>query len=452
MNQHLRLTAVLLLAASLAGCQGPCQKIGRIVGPSTKFGSADFSTYVAVGTSLAAGYQSGGLVDRHQVTSYPARFAQLVGKTVTSSGTGTFSFDAINGNGIQPLLQLRSLSPLLISNSGLALGNPVNIVQPADYQNLGVPGALSANFADSSLYYVAPPSPYYNPFYALVARHQGTLAQILLRQAPTFVSWEYAANEVLGPASQGNATLPISVAQYAAIVTGAMNAIHATLPNTKLALFNTPDVVTAPYFTTFKPYTVSLNTGAVVGLVGLDPAHDLVLLTALDSLAAGTGFPVGSYNYLGGLPGNGRPLPGSMVLTAAEQQTLETAITGMNAVIDSVSQRPWIAKVDMHGILSDMATNGLTVGATHFTTDFVTGGLFSLDGVHPNDLGQAVLTNGFVDAVNARFGATIPHVDLATAGSLTASSARPAQGKDALLGLQVEGLQGAVRVLSASAR
>jgi len=453
MKKHLRIASVLLLAASLAGCQGPCQKLSGITAPTLTSGSADFTRFVAVGTSLTAGYQSGGIVDRHQMRSFAALFAQQVGKTVTSTGAGTFSFDAVNGYGIAPLLQLRSLSPPVISNSGLALGSPVNIGQAGDYQNFGVPGAVAANYADSSLYYIPDPtSPYYNPYYALIARHRGTLAQQALRQAPTFLSFEYGINEVLGPALQGSSVLSPAVAAYPAILTGAMNAIHTTFPNTKVVLFDTPDLVALPYFTTFKPYTVSLTTGTVVPLVGLDPAHDMVLLTAQDSLVMGTGFPVGSYNYLGGLPGNGRPLPGSMVLTAAEQTTLQTALAADNAAVDSVANRPWIARVDLNALFGGILANGYTVGTTTYTTTFVTGGLFSLDGVHPTDLGHAIAANAMIDAVNARFGATIPHVDLAGSESLTASSARPAPGRDALKGMELQGLEAAIRTLGSASR
>jgi lysophospholipase L1-like esterase len=40
------------------------------------------------------------------------------------------------------------------------------------------------------------------------------------------------------------------------------------------------------------------------------------------------------------------------------------------------------------------------------------GGYFSLDGVHPNPRGQALLANEFIRVINARFGATLPPVDI----------------------------------------
>jgi lysophospholipase L1-like esterase len=40
-------------------------------------------------------------------------------------------------------------------------------------------------------------------------------------------------------------------------------------------------------------------------------------------------------------------------------------------------------------------------------------GIYSEDGVHPNTRGYAFLANVFIDAINAKFGSTIPRANLA---------------------------------------
>ncbi len=51
---------------------------------------------------------------------------------------------------------------------------------------------------------------------------------------------------------------------------------------------------------------------------------------------------------------------------------------------------------------------------------FVTGGLFSLDGVHPTSQGQAIIANEFIKITNAKFNANLPLIDVSTIpGSLT---------------------------------
>jgi hypothetical protein len=443
MKNPIRIASVLLLAASLAGCEGPCQKITGITGPALTSGTADFSKYASVGTSISTGYQSGGIVNRHQTNAFPAIFARQVGMTVQLDGKGTFSFPAVDGNGLAPLLQLRSLSPLDISNSGLAAGTAINTTFPTAYSNMAVPGSIVFDFASTARYA--------SGAFPLVTRGLGTIQAQMLSLNPTFISFEFGANEVLGPATAGSSVQPAGTTppEYAAMLTGAMDAIHTALPNTKIALFSVPNVTTIPFFTTFKPYTRSLTTGGVVPLVGLDPAHDLVLLTAKSFLAAGTGIPVGAYNYVNpAAPGNGNPLPGAVVLTAAEQATIVAAVTAMNATVDALSLRPYIAKVDMGGLLSTIAADGYMIGSTKYTSAFVTGGIFSLDGVHPTDLAHAVLANTMIDAVNLKFGSTVPRANPANFASTTSFSGKPVSpGESALQGLRIDGLDASLRAL-----
>ncbi len=417
MMKRLQTYLVLGLALFLAGCEGPCEKISSISAPELTSGTADFSSYVAVGTSISAGYQSGGLVDRHQIKAFPAIFAQQVGKTVLRNGQGSFTFPSINQDGIPALLEIKSYSPLIVNNIGRTTGAPMNFSQNFAYNNLGVPGSLAFDFADTTSYYTtnAPLFRSNFTFFNTIVRGRGSILQQMLSLSPTFISYEYGTNEMLGAAISGVSTTVFPSASYAALLNGHMNAIHALAPNAKLALFTVPDVTSLPFCTTFPPATASLTTGLPVPLIGPGPASlatgDLVLLTASDSLAVGTGIPLGAYNFVNpAAPGNGRPLLDRQVLSAAEVATIEGVITDMNAAIDVVSQQPWIAKVDMGGILADVAANGLRIGGTLYTSDYITGGLFSLDGVHPNDLAHAVLTNAMIRSINARFGATIPSI------------------------------------------
>jgi hypothetical protein len=43
---------------------------------------------------------------------------------------------------------------------------------------------------------------------------------------------------------------------------------------------------------------------------------------------------------------------------------------------------------------------------------FITGGAFSLDGIHLTPRGNAVIANVFIDAINAKYASTIPAIDI----------------------------------------
>ncbi len=454
MKTLLRYLPVLAVAVLLAGCEGPCSKISSINAPKLTGGSADFSVIAAVGTSISAGYESSGLVNRHQVHAFPALFAAQTGHTVASDGTGAFTFNAVSNDGIgatpptYTLLEIKSLSPLAIDNVGRTPGAPMNMSQATDYHNLAVPGELAVDLVDST-YYTQDPNPirgsgYNKTFFNLIYRSRGLGVMQLARRAPTFITYEFGANEVLGAATSGTANV-FPVGNYVASVQAALNTIHALLPNAKVAVFNVPDVTSIPYCTTFPPVTISLTTGTPISLIGpgstaLSPTA-LVLLTAKDSLAAGTGFPLDGYNYLNpAVPGNGRPLLDSQVLDDAEQTTINNTIFAMNSALDAfVADSSWMTEVDLNGLLSDLSTNGFQLGSTTYTTDFVTGGLFSLDGVHPTDLEHAIVCNKLIDAVNAKWGSTIPHLVVSDYATPTSSRLKPV-ADGGLRQLRIDGL------------
>ena len=69
--------------------------------------------------------------------------------------------------------------------------------------------------------------------------------------------------------------------------------------------------------------------------------------------------------------------------------------------------------VDVATIFDDVLQHGITLGGITLTTDLLTGGLFSLDGVHASPIGYAVVANAFIDAINATYGGSIPGVAMA---------------------------------------
>lgn len=428
---RIRLGLVLVLAAALAGCEGPCSRIESINGPSLSANGVNLTTYVAVGTSLSSGYQSSGVVDRHQIRSFPTIFARQIGKTVDlNGGAGTFTLPTMNLDGIPALLEVKSLSPLVVNNTGRTTGIPTNLAQGTAYHNMGIPGALLVDLVDSTHYHasVAPVFRTNYTYFNIIQRGRGTVLSQALSLQPTLMSIEYGANEVLGPTTAGAAPSTATGPAYAALMTGALNAIHTLSPNTKVAVFNVPDVTSIPYFTTFPAFTINVQTGQPTPLLGTSgplAAGDLVLLPAGAVLATGTGFPTNGANYVAGGVGNGNPLPENLILRSSEVATAQAQIAAINAVVDSVSLRPWVAKIEIHDYFADIKANGIRIGGNRYTADFIRGGLFSLDGVHPNDLGYALMANRLIAGVNARFGSTIPAVNPLQYASATASKATP---------------------------
>jgi hypothetical protein len=54
---------------------------------------------------------------------------------------------------------------------------------------------------------------------------------------------------------------------------------------------------------------------------------------------------------------------------------------------------------------------GILYNGVGINASFVSGGAFSLDGVHLTPLGNALMANEFIKAINSKYGSTIPQID-----------------------------------------
>jgi len=55
---------------------------------------------------------------------------------------------------------------------------------------------------------------------------------------------------------------------------------------------------------------------------------------------------------------------------------------------------------------------GIRVSGTNLAPDFSPNGVFSTDGIHPNQRGNALLVNDVLETVESTFGATLPEVSV----------------------------------------
>ena len=101
------------------------------------------------------------------------------------------------------------------------------------------------------------------------------------------------------------------------------------------------------------------------------------------------------------------------VLDPAEQATINSHITALNNVIRSTAMAHGMAVADMHAIFQFLSGAPLDFFGATLTTRFL-GGIFSLDGVHPSNTGHALAAYFFIDALNQKYNASIPQIDIGT--------------------------------------
>jgi lysophospholipase L1-like esterase len=424
MIRHQTSAAILTLALVLATSAALAQDTG----------TADLTKYVALGDSLTAGISNGGLEARGQVLSYPA-----ILHFQTGAGA-TFEQALILEPGLPTQLQLFSLTPLIIA-PGLGMvefpdltavppdpGSFINVFLSRPYDNLGIPGAnldealntLCDEFDGNPFYCVILRNPECEPLLSdpvggqCLPDNEGTSSvEQGLSLSPTFISVWLGSNDVLGAATsglviEGETITPLD--SFTADYQQLMAMLTASGPG--LVLANVPDVTSIPFTTTIPPFVVDPATGQPVGLLAETStgirqltAADLVLLSASEALAAGDGIPP----LLGG---SGFPLTNDLVLDVDEIAIIDQRILDFNDVILSAAQAAGAAHVDVFSLLRGLNATGVDLGGIQYTTDFLSGGIFSYDGVHPTSFGYALIAQEFVDAINETFGGSIPSIDL----------------------------------------
>lgn len=373
-------------------------------------GSADFTRYVAFGDSLTAGFWSGGLVQTYQKNSYPVLiFRQATGRT---SG---FEQPLVSAPGLSStphfgVLRLVSLAPSLVIAPTPGDAAPLNLTLPRPYDNMAVPGARLHDLLATTA----------GGFHDLILRGQGaTQLQQGLSLRPTFVTLWIGNNDVLAAATSGiviDGVTLTTAEQFDAEFRTVAAAIASV--GAKMAIANIPNVTSIPFVTTISRF-VTLPTGQTVTLVGPNgplQAGDFVLLSASADISRGRG-----------IPGSGQPaLADSQVLSAAEVAAIQDRINHYNATISAVVSERGAALVDANAALNQLATTGITVGGITYRSSFLTGGVFSYDGVHPTAFGYAYVANLFIDAINDKFGGDIEPVNLLPFVFGTATSASTA--------------------------
>lgn len=395
----------LVLALTLfIGCEDRSE-LTTPAPPST--GSVSFERFVTLGNSLTAGYQSSSLYQSAQVYSFGAQIAKLVNAKYEQA----YMSDPGSGGRIE----VASLSPFSLKvNTGK--GAPINLNYPAPYNNLAVPGAFVydiLNAKNSQTSYTAKAG-VINPLFDVVLRGLGSGFQQAKVQKPTLLSCWIGANDVLGYATSGGKNPLTDAATFGFLYSQLADSLASL--KTKVVVANIPSVTSIPFFTTVPAALKDPASGAIITLYGettsgvraLVPGQDLLILPASQVLLGANGAPTG----VGLAPS--KPIPNQFVLDKDEVSKVNNAITAFNTTIQNAATAKGFAFVDVYAFFNNVAAKGLQVDGLALTTAFATGGLFSLDGVHPTNTGYAVVANEFIKKINEKFGSTIPLINVST--------------------------------------
>ncbi|WP_396148206.1 G-D-S-L family lipolytic protein [Flavobacterium sp.] len=515
---------VAALAIGFAGCE---PEFENEVNAAYTSGEADFTSYVAVGNSLTAGYMDGTVSRVGQTYSYPNLLAQqfaLVGggaftqPSFAEDVNNLGGISGIPGFGTRLVIDASQSRPEPIAGTSTITLTP----QAKAHNNMGVPGAKSFHLLAPGYGNVAN-LPNANPYFI---RHATTPNSTVLADAmtknPTFFTNWIGNNDVLSYALSGgigvdqnaagntnpstygsnditNATTFAAV--YNFLINGGTNPLTGQTGQTGLTsngakgvVCTIPSVTSIPFFTTVKynalPAEATATNAQAIGLYQFLAAVTGGRIAPL-STAAGTKNPVlivdenlsdlganisGAASgiptlapfatALGQLYGKARqatindkivlsassiigqvnpaatapfnvngvtfPLSDQWVLIPSELTAISNATSAYNASIVSIANAKNLAVADMNAIMNKLASlSGLQVAGNsiyfsyyfgqnplnllppnnpNFVSPSGTEGeiLFSLDGVHPNARGYAVIANEFIKTINAKYKSNLP--------------------------------------------
>ena len=382
----------------------------HITGPFNNLGVPGAKSYhlVAPGYGNVAGVATGA------ANPYFARFATTSGTTVLADAlvqAPTFFSLWIGGNDVLGYATSGGVGVNQTGNLNPATYGANDITDPNVFASVysGMVTSLTANGAKG----VVANLPYVNtlPYF-------------------TTVPYNPLTSKVLGGGSTavGDATInalntqlygPLKAALTAFGAGSRINLLSTTAANPVLIKDESLTSLSAQLTAAFTPSLGAQTAafyGAVFGQARQATATDLVVLPAQTAIGAaptatdsGVGFaPPSPLNKFGIT----FPLQDKHVLIPTEVAEIKIATDAYNVTIKAIADAKGLAFVDTKAIMTQLSTVGIVSNSFTMTSTYVTGGSFSLDGVHPSPRGYALIANAFSAAINAKYASTLPKVDL----------------------------------------
>ena len=278
-----------VLAAGFASCE---PEFENEVNANYTSGDADFSTYVAVGNSLTAGYMDGTVSRVGQTYSFPNLLAQKFALVGGGEFTQPSYADDVNNLGglmlggmpIEFFTGDNEFKTRLVIDA--SQGRPENIVgtstievsniNEGPYNNMGVPGAKSfhlgvPNYGNIAGVAIGASNPY---FVRMASNPSATVLSDAMAKNPTFFTNWIGANDVLSYATGGGALAddPLTLTVDESLLPTAA-ADHNSTGNTNPATYGSNDITNSSVFASvYSSIITTLTSNGAKGVVATVPS------------------------------------------------------------------------------------------------------------------------------------------------------------------------------------
>ena len=383
-----------VMVATLIIVGAACEKADTGVEPGTP--GADFSKYVAMGTSISMGMASDGVIAESQQNSWPKLLANDIG--------ATFTLPLIQTPGcpppfVTPLGQLKRLDgSSILTSSSVCAANSTGVTLPT--QNVALSGFTAAAAVAAT--------PQAGTMTARVLATGQTQATAMRAQLPTFVSVEFGGGEVL-PAMSGLVSTGVTIVTLAAFTAAyqlvidnvkATNAkaLLATLP-TDLSKFPTlrtgAEIASQRAALLTRNVSVNANCDASTNMITMQKVLGALAQGAIRAAGGLSPFDLSCADVSGSADG---------VLTSSDITALNTLVAGINGFINAKASENGYATFSL-GVLYDTAKDGVAFDINAIlTSETPFGTKISLDSVHPSAAGNQILAAAAKAAIIAKYG------------------------------------------------
>ncbi len=405
---HLTRVAALGAVATLAACQSD----HAVLGSPSPSGGDIFKSYVAIGNSITAGYQSGGINDSTQRQSYARLLA-------TAMGT-QYHYASLNMPGCVPPIANTQTGARVAGATSSTCALRATASATDVLNNVAVPGARVLDPVTGST--VASN--------ALTTFILGGKTQVMraLDARPTFVSIWIGNNDVLEAGGSGilvpfpgvSAGIVSTQAQFQTSYDLMIKQLTDSMPALKGVLIGVVQVSGIPLLSSggliASSATIQAGISQAAGVpVTVHPSctgsTSLVnvpsLIQAIRTFVATPTSPTAHPPFIvcaKGQAGFPAPVGDIFILDAAEQVTLAAAITGYNDYIKTKAQGLGWAFYDPNPTLAAQRAAGAIPPFPNLASATATfGTLFSLDGVHPAAAAHTLIANDIIAAINSKY-------------------------------------------------
>lgn len=395
-------------------------------------GSANFSNFVSVGDSYTQGLQDGGLHNEfaQQANSIPAIIAKqmntpFVQPLVSGTGSGYMHLAYRNGK----IEVIKAYNSKITDNDPEAINYDPSYNTWADttirYNNLAIGGlnvrnVLSTNITQALEYHVylgtthpsqgvlawngvgGQPINSYGRFlnFGNITNRIEYIEHVKRSNATFFINW-LGVNDAMSWAKNGGDDVSGSSAQTNPVE-------FKTKYDSVLSVFNSMgakgicatihDFTKSPMFTTVTLEKVKkdiwFKEGADTTIIRKATTEDLILLSASSLIGKGDGLT------------QSNPLPHQQVLDKNEIIETRNHIAALNAQIYASAASHGFPVLDMNVVMEKLV-KGINFDGIAMSAVFIEGGAFSLDGLHTNNRGNAIIANEFINSINSNFGSTL---------------------------------------------